>query len=291
MTTLCRKLPFTVKPTKTNRSLCLAWDISSPPSEWEAWALVQSDEHFDSKLCDRDTLKEHHDEAVRRGAAIIKVGDTFDVMQGPGDRRACKSALRDEYAVAEYFDAVTNDAEDFYSPYAQNIVAIGEGNHEDAVKRHYGVNLIKRLAKDLRDAGGETRAMGYDFWVRFMFNRGTQRVSKDGYFFHGSGGGGPVTKDQIQASRQFERIGQVDLICTGHTHDSWSDKQPREQLDHLGEPSIRLARYLKIGNYKGRGSWEVTKGMPHKPIGAHWLRFFFKGGTVQMEIRETEPVA
>ena len=99
-------------------------------ADWSQKFLVRSDVHRDSKKCRRDLEKSSCDRAVAEGAGIIDVGDLFDAMQGPGDRRACKEALRDEYARAAYFDELVEDAEAFYEKYAWNMVSMTYGNHE-----------------------------------------------------------------------------------------------------------------------------------------------------------------
>ena len=85
--------------------------------EWEQWVLLTSDEHFDSKDCDRKLLKKHHEQAKERNAIILKLGDIFDCMGGAYDPRSGKGDLRPEYNVKNYFDVIVKDAAKFYEPY------------------------------------------------------------------------------------------------------------------------------------------------------------------------------
>lgn len=104
--------------------------LKSLSSGGEAWLLWQSDEHWDHPKCDLKKLKEHHQEAAERGAAIVKVGDTFCVMQGKGDPRGDKSGVRPEHWGGNYLDLVVNSASDWYGPYKDYIKLVGVGNHE-----------------------------------------------------------------------------------------------------------------------------------------------------------------
>ena len=97
-------------------------------------------------------------------------------------------------------------------------------------------------------------------------------------YSHGYGGGGPVTRDVIQSARQAVYLGGADIVVSGHTHDAWELPIMREQLDHLGKPQLDEMVFLKIPGYKDEFSsgngWAVEKGMPPKPKGAFWVRFY-----------------
>jgi len=59
--------------------------------------LFLGDLHLDNPKADRGAVKILLDEAVSEDAAIVLLGDTFDVMQGRNDRRSEKAALREQY--------------------------------------------------------------------------------------------------------------------------------------------------------------------------------------------------
>ena len=89
------------------------------------------------------------------------------------------------------------------------------------------------------------------------------------------GGGGPVTKDTIQASRKAVYLPDADIIVSGHTHDRWIFPITRTRLKDNGEQILRDQVHLKIGTYKDEfthgGGWAVEKGMPPKSMGGVWL--------------------
>ena len=54
--------------------------------------MVISDVHWDSKDCDRKLLKKHLNSALEQDAAIIIIGDFFDLMEGRNDMRRSNTA-------------------------------------------------------------------------------------------------------------------------------------------------------------------------------------------------------
>lgn len=89
-----------------------------------------SDVHFDSVACDRGAVKRHLDKALNENALIIIGGDWFDAMQGKFDPRRNMDELRPEYRCEKYYDVVVEDSAEFLKPYAKNIIAVTQGNHE-----------------------------------------------------------------------------------------------------------------------------------------------------------------
>jgi len=250
-------------------------------SGWSQRFLVRSDVHRDSKDCRRDIEKASCEQALREGAGIIDVGDLYDAMQGPGDKRACKESLRDEYARAAYFDELVEDAEEFYKLYAWNLVSLNYGNHETSVIRHYATDLTKRLSNGLRRiTGAPVHPNGYQGWVifRVVANK-TKRASKAMYCYHGSGGGGQVTKDIIQLHRRQSYV-NADIDASGHTHDLWATSDVRLSVNDAGRQVQSKVWGLKCGTLKqsyvkegntGFG-YEQQQGHRPKPIGHCWIK-------------------
>lgn len=264
----------------------ITFDIS-PANEFEQYVLLRSDAHHDSPYCDRDEEKRHLDMAKERNAVIIDYGDLFDMMQGPGDRRGSYSELRDEYKRSDYFNAVIDDAVNFYSPYAHNFAVFGYGNHCTGVKKRFGIDPLASLSSLLNYKNdAKTSTGGYTGYVRFAFKRNGSRVtSKLLKYDHGSGGGGVVTAGTIQAQRRAVFVNDADYICTGHVHEQWlrvfmkevyiNDKIELRPQYHICTPGY------KEEYRKGIGNWHVERGAPPKPTGAFWLRFFWDNGIRQ----------
>lgn len=285
---------FTLEKSAPNVTI-VRMDVASS-KDWRQRFLVRSDVHRDSKKCRRDLEKSSCEQALSEGAGIIDVGDLFDAMQGPGDRRACKEALRDEHARADYFDALIEDAETFYAPYAHNIVSLTLGNHEEACIRHYGTNLTKRLANGLRRAtGAPVHPNGYQGWVIFRVKvNGTKRASKTMYCYHGSGGGGQVTKDSIQLHRRQSYV-DADIDASGHTHDLWAISDVRLSVNEAGREQHAKTWGLKCGTLKQTYANGDTKGLGFeqrqghrpKPVGYCWLELSWDGSRDRLNVQAT----
>lgn len=258
--------------------------------EW--WCLLTSDRHHDNALCRQDLEKRHLQQAKERNAGIIDIGDALDGMQGPKDPRADRSQLRGEHAANAYFDKLVDEAAEFYSPYALNWLHMSPGNHESSVLRHYGTNVTDRLADQIRWRSGRKSPVvvgRYAGWIQLHFTWGANhRQSYKINYSHGTGGGGPVTKDTIQANRRLAYVENADFMIGGHVHESWSMVQPREYLDDYGVPRIREVNILRLGTYKmeyeaGEG-WAVERGHPPKPLAGYWLRFYQSSDRMKYEV-------
>ncbi len=234
--------------------------------------LLLSDIHWDNPKCDRKTLTRHLEQAKDIGAPVLIFGDLFCAMQGKYDPRASKNSVRPEHQVNNYLDALVDTAAEFFRPYP--VLFISPGNHETAILRRQETDITQRLA----DAIG-CKAGTYAGWIVFNTYRengkGTSTTALS--YHHGYGGGGPVTKDTIQASRKAVYLPDADIVVSGHTHDRWIFPVSRVSLRKSGEQVIQEQLHLKLGTYKDEythgGGWAVEKGMPPKQVGGVWLRF------------------
>jgi predicted phosphodiesterase len=280
--------PYTVEHTGPN-VLTVRMDVR-PRGGWEQWFLLRSDVHHDNVHCDQALERRHLEQAKERGAGILDFGDLHCVMGGKYDKRSDKSIVRPEHQCGDYFDAIVRTAADFYQPYARNFLMIGDGNHEKSIKARHETDLNERLVAMLNDrTGSQIQHGGYSGWVRFLFKRDTQRLSRKLWYMHGYGGGGPVTQDTIQAQRQRAYIENADIMVTGHTHDAWAQENIRIRLNNNGEIERRPVWNVKCATYKdeygsGKGGWHIETGKPPKPLGAWWLRFSWCDPSIGIQI-------
>ncbi len=279
-------LPFEHKPGKSPNVTHVTIEVKKMGQRFPF--LLQSDEHIDNAKSDLKLLKKHHEEAADKGAGIIKVGDTFCAMQGKEDKRSSLSALRDEHKRDEYVDELVNWAADFYEPYTENMILVGDGNHEQGLNSRYGTNLNKRLCKELAyRTGWEPQHTGYTGFVRFQFRYRSERWSKLLFYTHGWGSGGGATKGVSQSAyKPMAMLDGVDIIASGHSHDQWEINDMQLGCNKYGEVYHKPVKILKLGNYKnaygdGIGGFEVKGGHGPKPMGAMWLEFeYARGGPV-----------
>jgi len=259
--------------------LTVRLDIDRP--DWEQWFLLRSDAHHDNVHALHELELEHLEQARDRRAGILDFGDLCCAMQGAWDKRKDPRQLRPELIrEGNYLDNLVSYNASFYEPFAEHFILMARGNHETAVRKKHETDLTERIAERLRAAGSPVQTMPYAGWVRFMFARFTQRESVRLRFGHGYGGGGPVTRDVIQTNRQAVYL-DADIVVSGHTHDQWVVPIMRERLNHNGTPELEEMTFIKCGGYKDEYSsgdgWAVEKGMPPKPPGACWLRFYRDG--------------
>jgi len=253
--------------------------------DWEQWFLLTSDQHWDNPKSNHELIKKHLDEAKDKRAGVISCGDFFCAMQGKYDKRSNKNSIRPEHQNDDYLDSLVTTAADFFEPYAENLMLIGMGNHEQAIVNRHETNLIDRLSATLyARTKHKIFCGGFSGWIVFSFNRQLSEKKTDGsivlHYDHGYGGGGAVTADMIQHYRRAVYLPDADIVMSGHTHDSWIREITRVRLSHQHTLKKDVQTHIKLPSYKddygdGHGGWAASKGHPPKPLGAYWLRFFY----------------
>jgi len=242
--------------------------------------LLISDLHWDNPHCDRGLLKNHLDEAVKRNAAIILNGDTYCCMGGKYDRRADKSLIRPEHNTDRYFDAIVDTSVEWFAPYAKNILLIGYGNHETAIIKHGETDLLQRFASTLNYAtGSAVQVGGYGGTIDIRVLHDTIRgVNFVVHYYHGSGGGGPVTKGVIQDQRLLAGTEGYDLTWMGHVHELYYHKNLIHRYDRSTKTLIQKPIHqLRTATYKeewdgGYMGFHTERGRGPKPLGGYWLK-------------------
>jgi len=240
--------------------------------------LLISDCHWDNPHCDRELLKAHLDEAKKGGHDILINGDLFCAMQGKYDGRRSKGDIRPEHNNSRYLDSLVETASDWFVPYAHNIKVVGYGNHETSILRHCETDLIERFVTLLNHKAKSTvNVGGYGGWVIYQFSgAGKIRGSYKLKYFHGSGGGGVVTKGSINFNRMQTMVEGADAIWMGHVHESMEITYTVETLNRLHNVVLRDILMIRTPSYKeeydgGKGGWHVERGAPPKPLGGRWL--------------------
>lgn len=261
-------------------------EIHLPKVGDEQWVLLQSDVHWDNPRCDRVKFKKHLDLALERNAPVIDAGDFFCAMQGKYDKRSNKKDLRPEHATGNYLDSLVETAAKYLDPYKKILTVRAVGNHESSIQKNHETDLCERLVERLNANGGMSRRGGYSGFIKFSLYSGKTNGKISGiqlyklWYFHGSGGGGPVTRGVIQTNRQAVYVADADFVLTGHTHDSFSLPIQRIKLNNSDVIEQFRQNHIKTGGYKeefkdGYGGWHVERGGPPKPTGAYWVRFYF----------------
>lgn len=253
--------------------------VETTKAKASQWLFLAPDIHWDNPHCKRDLLKRHLDEAVKMGARIILPGDTFCMMQGAYDPRKQKGDIRPEHNVNHYIDAVVEDAARWFAPYQPYIDVVGLGNHETSILKRLETDVIQRFVQLLNiNAKGKHRVMagGYGGWYTLQFKCGSSYSRYTMKYFHGSGGGAPVTKGTIQHNRASTQTEGADAIVMGHVHNDYVVTYTRELLDHNYKPITRDLLMIRCSTYKdeygdGHSGWHVERGGGPRPMGGQFL--------------------
>jgi hypothetical protein len=269
-------------------------EIIVPTDDFQIAML--SDIHWDNPKCDWDVLKSHLDYFKKNNIPVMVNGDFFCLMQGRGDNRRNKSDIRPEHNNFRYLDSIVETAVEWWTPYADILTVIGYGNHETGVIKWQETDILQRFVDLLNlKCGTNVQVGGYGGWL--VFKIGTRNVLPYKVkYFHGSGGGGIVTKGAINLTRALELYEDFDVFTMGHIHENASRNDVRDMIQHnptLGyQVKQRQIHLMLTGTYKeeyedGHHGWHVERGAPPKPIGGRILRFknirIMKNGTDRME--------
>ena len=240
-----------------------------------------SDLHWDNPKCDRDLLKKHLDYCLKNEIPVMINGDFFCLMQGRGDNRRNKNDIRPEHNNATYLDSVVNTAVEWFKPYAQILTVIGYGNHETAIIKWQESDLLARFVHLLNhEAGTNVQLGGYGGWLNIRMTHKNRNTAFNIKYFHGSGGGGIVTKGHINLSRALQMYEGFDCFTMGHIHENTSRTDARETIKRTPKYGAKLHHHevhlMVTGCYKeefqdGFGGWHVERGAPIKPLGGRIL--------------------
>jgi UDP-2,3-diacylglucosamine pyrophosphatase LpxH len=239
--------------------------------------LLLSDIHWDNPKCQRELLKKHLDQAKEQNADILLNGDTFCLMQGAYDPRKNKSDILPEHNKSNYLDAVVNDAIEWFSPYAHLIKVIGYGNHETNILKRQETDVIERFVFGINSKNGtNVEVGGYGGWIVYRFDRSNSVHTFRIKYFHGSGGGGPVTKGTIQFNRMATMVEGADMIWMGHVHEDHELTYTVERINGSNRVELKNILMVRTSTYKeeyneGKGGWHVERGAPPKAVGSRWL--------------------
>lgn len=247
----------------------------------ESWHLFRADVHFDSPHCKRNLVEKHLKQAKQRDAGVFDIGDLFDVMQGPGDKRGVYGDLRTENKRSDYFNSVVDEVARLHKKYASNMVFQAIGNHETSVIKRYGIDLLKMYQERL--SGSPLILGGYSGWIHFIVHlpKGKKQTYKV-WYIHGYGGESAINVDIGQGYKQMTYVHDADMIISGHTHQSWVNHRVYTKTSGdkvvLGETTL-----VKLPTYKeeygdGKGGWHIEQGKSPRPLGAYWLRLSIDEG-------------
>lgn len=212
-----------------------------------------SDIHFDSPDCDKESLKLHMDYCLQDKRYILINGDLFDAILLKDMKRAVPHNIEHR---DNQLNVKLEETAHFLTPYKDQILFMGRGNHEETVIKYNGLDLMQMITTML-NAGSKHKIQygNYANFLRFSWvdNRGTPHLKYDIFAHHGAGGSAPVTKGMIDFSRLANGV-NADLIWVGHKHQSIIDySSPVMYIDQYGNVILKNRQLIQTPSYqKGR---------------------------------------
>jgi hypothetical protein len=207
-------------------------------------------------------------------------------MQGRGDNRRNKSDIRPEHNNAKYLDSIVETAVEWWTPYAHHIAVIGYGNHETGVIKYQETDILDRFVKLINlQTGSNIHTGGYGGWIIYTVISSVTRTSTFRHkYYHGTGGGGIVTKGALNLTRALEMYENMDLFTMGHIHENSSRNDIRESLEYVNgiyKIKQKIIHHCITGTYKeeyedGSKGWHVERGAPPKLLGGRIINITIK---------------
>ena len=247
----------------------------------DAKIAMLSDIHWDNPKCDRELLKKHLDYCKENSIPVMINGDMFCLMQGRGDNRRNKSDIRPEHNNSRYLDSIVETAVDWWSPYADILTVIGYGNHETGIIKFQETDILQRFVDLLNlKCNSQVHTGGYGGWLVVKVGKGNHLCTIKIKYYHGSGGGGLVTKGALNLTRALEKYSGMDVFAMGHIHENSARTDVLDSLEHNAHHGYHVQHkpihMIITGTYKeeygeGDKGWHVERGAPIKPIGGRIL--------------------
>lgn len=269
--------------------------------------FVTSDNHYDSRKCDRKRLKKDFKKAKDKDSWIIINGDWLDVMGMKHDPRSIPNEIRPEYMKQgeSYLDLVIKDSYEFLKPYAENIIMIGYGNHETNIIKRQQIDPLKwmvhLLNEHLKSSGSEHQIElgAYQGACIFDFhkNKSTMRSGKKLFYHHGAGGNAKRSKGILSVDIMIMQNPWADIIISGHDHNKWYHPTTIKTLTaKLNDWTTKKIDVIRLGSYKKKSNmfgWEVEKDFNEPTLGGWEVEFYWeldekKDSTYTIETRVNE---
>jgi predicted phosphodiesterase len=243
---------------------------------------LMSDLHIGGLHVDYELIEKELSDAKKRGAKILINGDVFDAIL-PGDRkryRANNLHPRLYNAGDDMLGESIRWAYELLLPYRDDIIMIGDGNHDDAVARYHHIEPVKQLIVMLNGTNGKIQYGGYHGFIHIQMRPFTRQYIGHYviHYHHGAGGAAPVTKGAITFSRAAMWIEGADAIWRGHTHQRQAGRDSKVTFVKgncienrvLTRDVLTLRTGSYINTYEGTTSEELLKTGRRDSYAALW---------------------
>lgn len=234
---------------------CLGFSFDYSKQKEHTFGLF-SDLHIDADGFNKKLFNRHAERVVNAGGRIYINGDTFDAIL-PQDKKRYTASMA-KYQQDDQIMPRIAEAVEVLKPYVDHIDMIGVGNHETAILRYHGIDIVRMLVWELDKLRSKNlqqiKCGGYTWFIRQKYIHGDNRSTKtlDIWYNHGTGGTAPVTKGMIGMSRATNSY-LADVYWMGHIHRNWAN--PGDVViypDAVGNIVTKKITCVYTGGYKSQ---------------------------------------
>jgi len=241
------------------------------------------DLHVGSPLFDKKAFKEFMSD-IDDQTYLVGTGDIMDqiIATDPRYKKGVEKGTSETIV-----DDQIDEAYQLLAPYADRIILLGIGNHEETIVKKCGTNPLRRLCEKLG-----CQYAGMKWMLRLNLREGMGRGrSVVVYGHHGYGGGTRTEGGNITKFFRDMAYDEADIYLFGHVHEKAYKRIPRGY--HGGAKYQARDRLLVIGGSFKRNltdddttTWEESKGFPIRAIGGYTIKITPTKDWVKMGVTE-----
>ena len=255
--------------------------IEYPKDSPETRIVVVGDQHYGASDAD---LKRYNaflkENLAPPNSWLISVGDGLDAITSRDPRFEIGGIAKPILQAENNDDILDLQIEMFvndHMPYRDQILGLGLGNHENAVRVRGMGNAHRRICTALN-----VKNIGYSCIMELRLreagatHRGMNRSFKI-LTHHGFGGSNATEGGALSTFCTHSKNFVVDAAFYGHKHDHCYKRTTRVGIDQGGNQDHQdvivalVGTYLKTFNDKADPSWAETKGFPPRFLRGGWI--------------------
>ncbi len=218
-----------------------------------------TDTHIDSPDFAEGELRERIQHIKNtEGAYWCHGGDIWSLILY-NDKRF-SGVVRADYqdALHSYPERCLERACELFEPIKDKMLAMGAGNHEAVVGKHFHRNLAAELAAKL---GKPEAYIGDRGWVVLSLKYHTQSMTVTGYLYHGWSTGRLGGRKMIQSERDIGAW-NADFIFLGHDHQPFHHVYYTEEIFNPGGKGHGYRLRQRPRAILNGGSWGYGQKQP-----------------------------
>ena len=221
------------------------------------------DIHLGARACEEEKLKKVIQDIEKDEFTYwIGMGDYCDLINLK-DPRFNYASLAPWIHVENLGDIIQVQKEkflDYIKPIAHKCLALMEGNHETAVKRHTERDIYREIVSGVKQLGNipaeEPLALGYYGWLQIFFNDSKKTVSSTNINIHHGFTGGRLAGAKALNMQRWLWTHNADVVIFGHSHNTGTQVEAVESISTYGNVQYNH----RIGTYSGTFLSTTNKG-------------------------------